>query len=62
MLRVVAWGSALWAVAFAATLAVPALHDGPRGWWPWCAATGLSLGVLGMAYLRRGRGNARQAG
>ena len=59
--RVLAVGIALWAVALVVTLAVPALHSGERHWWPWACVTGLSLGLLGAIYLRRGRGNAADA-
>ncbi len=51
-------GLAVWAVALLATLLVPAWHTGERAWWPWACVTGLVLGGLGLAYLRRGRGNA----
>jgi len=44
------------------TLLVSSLHTGERSWWPRCAAAGLVLGVIGYAYLRRGRGNAAGAG
>jgi Protein of unknown function (DUF2530) len=52
---------ALWAVALVVTLLVPSLHDGDRSWWPWCCVAGLGLGLIGYAYLRRGRGNAAEA-
>ena len=35
--------------------------EGDRGWWPWACVAGLVLGAMGWAYLRRGRGNARDA-
>ncbi|NYJ73549.1 DUF2530 domain-containing protein [Allobranchiibius huperziae] len=54
-------GLVLWAIALVATLAVPALHSGDRHWWPWAALSGLLLGALGLAYVRRGRGNASAA-
>jgi hypothetical protein len=56
--RVVLVGTALWLVALALSLLVPALHRDSRSWWPWGALAGLLLGLLGLAYLRRGRGNA----
>ena len=59
--RIVAWGMAIWAVALVACLVIPALREGPRGYWPWTALCGCALGALGTAYLRRGRGNARDA-
>jgi hypothetical protein len=57
-LRIVAVGTACWAVALVVTLVVPALHRGERDWWPWTCVTGLALGLIGLAYVRRGRGNA----
>jgi hypothetical protein len=51
-------GTGCWVLALAVTLAVPALHQGGRGWWPWTCVTGVVLGLLGLAYVRRGRGNA----
>jgi Protein of unknown function (DUF2530) len=56
--RVVQIGTALWLVALVVSLAVPTLHHGSRSWWPWTALSGLLLGVAGLVYLRRGRGNA----
>lgn len=56
--KIVAWGTLCWGVILAATLLIPALHEGDRSWWPWCAAAGAALGLFGWAYLRRGRGNA----
>lgn len=54
-------GLALWAVALVVILAIPALHNGDRDWWPWAAVAGLVLGGLGLTYVRRGRGNASAA-
>lgn len=51
----------LWVAALIGTLAVPALREGDRYWWPWCCVAGLTLGALGYLYLRRGRGNAADA-
>ncbi|MBC9822212.1 DUF2530 domain-containing protein [Terrabacter sp. MAHUQ-38] len=61
MLRIVEVGIALWVVALVITLAVPALHEGGRDWWPWACVAGVLLGGMGWAYVRRGRGNARDA-
>jgi len=61
MLRVVEVGIGCWLVALVVTLVVPALHGGDRDWWPWACVAGLVLGAMGWAYLRRGRGNARDA-
>ncbi|WP_194288625.1 DUF2530 domain-containing protein [Ornithinicoccus halotolerans] len=58
---VAAWGTALWAVALAVVLLVPDLRVGARSWWPWVPACGMALGLLGWAYLARGRGNAAEA-
>jgi hypothetical protein len=51
----------LWAVALVVVLVVPNLHEGSRFWWPWCCVAGIVLGLIGYAYLRRGRGNAAEA-
>jgi hypothetical protein len=61
MLRVVEVGLACWLVALVVMLVVPTLHEGERSWWPWTCVAGLVLGSGGWAYLRRGRGNARDA-
>ncbi len=61
MLRIVGVGALAWAAALAVVLLVPALHEGERAWWPWACVSGLVLGALGWAYLRRGRGNAADA-
>ncbi len=61
MLRIVEWGIGAWVVALVLSLVTPALHSGPRSWWPWCCGAGIALGALGWAYLRRGRGNAVEA-
>lgn len=60
--RIIAIGLVLWAVAFVVTLLVPALHEGERSWWPWGCVAGFVLGTIGLAYVRRGRGNAHDAG
>ena len=56
--RIVVAGLVCWAVALVVVLAVPALHTADRHWWPWSCVTGLVLGLLGLAYVRRDRGNA----
>ena len=56
--RVVLVGTAIWLVALVLTLVVPDLRSGARSWWPWAALAGTVLGGLGVAYVRRGRGNA----
>ena len=61
MLRIIEVGLAAWVVALVVTLVVPALHQGDRDWWPWTCVAGFVLGCLGWAYVRRGRGNARDA-
>jgi hypothetical protein len=61
MARIVEIGTGLWAVALAVVLVVPSLHEGSRSWWPWCCAAGIVLGMVGYAYLWRGRGNAAEA-
>jgi hypothetical protein len=37
------------------------LHAGDRDWWPWTCVAGMGLGAIGWVYLRRGRGNAKDA-
>jgi hypothetical protein len=59
--RIVVGGTALFAVALVVTLVVPALHSGDRDWWPWACVSGLALGLIGLAYILRGRGNAAGA-
>lgn len=61
MLRIVEVGLGVWVLALLVTLVVPALHEGDRSWWPWTCVAGLVLGSIGWAYVRRGRGNARDA-
>ena len=61
MLRIIEAGLAAWLVALVVTLVVPALHEGDRSWWPWTCVAGLLLGGIGWVYVRRGRGNARDA-
>ncbi|GAA2742146.1 hypothetical protein GCM10009868_10990 [Terrabacter aerolatus] len=61
MLRIIEVGLAAWVVALAIIVVVPALHTGERSWWPWTCVAGLVLGGIGWAYVRRGRGNARDA-
>jgi len=61
MLLIVGWGVLGWVLALVTTLAVPALRTGERSWWPWCCVSGVVLGSIGWAYLRRGRGNAAEA-
>ncbi len=56
--RLVLIGTAIWAVALVVTLVVPSLHSGSRSWWPWTPVAGVLLGLAGLAYLHRGRGNA----
>ena len=60
--RIIAIGLALWLVALVVTLVVPALHTGSRDWWPWACVAGFVLGSIGFLYVRRGRGNAHDAG
>ena len=62
MLKIVEAGIVAWAVALVITLVVPALHEGDRDWWPWTCVAGMGLGAIGWMYLRRGRGNAKDAG
>jgi hypothetical protein len=50
-----------WGVMLLATVLVQTLHEGDRFYWPWVCVVGITLGVLGEAYVRRGRGNATAA-
>ena len=59
--RIVLIGTVCWAVALVVTLLVPSLHSGERDWWPWACVSGLVLGLLGLTYILRGRGNAAGA-
>ena len=58
---IVVAGLVVWAVALVVTLVVPSLHSGARDWWPWTCVTGLALGLAGLVYILRGRGNAAGA-
>ena len=49
---VVLVGCLVWAVALAVTTLVPALHTGPRAWWPSACLAGLTLGGVGLALLQ----------
>lgn len=59
--RIIHWGLGAWGVALLAAMAFPPLHTGDRQWWPWACVTGLVLGLLGLGYVRAGRGNAADA-
>jgi hypothetical protein len=59
--RILEIGIALWGVALAVSLLVPALHEGQRSWWPWACVAGIVGGGLALLYVRRGRGNAAGA-
>ena len=59
--RIVLAGTAVFALALLVTLVVPSLHNGDRDWWPWACVSGVGLGLLGLGYIRRGRGNAASA-
>lgn len=61
MVRIVEVGMLCWLVALLIVMLVPALHTGDKAWWPWCCVAGFGLGVIGLLYLRRGRGNAVDA-
>ena len=58
--RIIVAGILAWGAALVLTLVVPALNEGSRDWWPWTCVAGVLLGSLGLAYVRRGRGNAAQ--
>lgn len=57
----VRWGMLAWLVVLAVLLLVPPLRAGDRSWWVWVPVAGIVGGAAGLAYLRRGRGNARSA-
>ncbi len=59
--RVVRIGIALWAVLLVLVLLVPSLREGSRDWWVWVPVAGIVLGLVGLVYLGRGRGNASDA-
>ena len=59
--RIITVGIGLWVLALVLTLVVPSWHTGERAWWPWACVAGALLGLLGYAYVRRGRGNAADA-
>jgi Protein of unknown function (DUF2530) len=59
--RIVLAGTALFAAALVVSLLVPSLHTGERDWWPWACLSGLVLGLIGLTYVLRGRGNAAGA-
>lgn len=61
MARIIEVGLGLWLVALVVVVLAPALHEGDRSWWPWCCVAGFALGLVGYAYVRRGRGNAAEA-
>lgn len=58
---IVGAGALVWAVALLVCLLVPSLHSGSRDFWPWACLIGMCLGLLGVVYIRRGRGNAKAA-
>ena len=60
--HVIVGGTSAWLLALITTVVVPTLHQGERSWWPWTCVTGIALGCFGYAYVRRGRGNAYDAG
>lgn len=57
----VRWGTLAWALVLLALLAVPSLRSGEQDWWVWVPVAGIVGGLLGYAYLRRGKGNAADA-
>lgn len=60
-ITLVRWGILVWAVVLSVLLLLPGLREGDRSWWVWVPVAGMVLGVVGWAYLRRGKGNAADA-
>lgn len=62
--RIVAIGTAGWLVAFLVLLPFAGrLADDDRGSWPWICLAGVGLGLVGLVgliYTRRRRGNGRR--
>lgn len=58
---ITAIGTALFGLALILTLVIAQWHSGENRWYPWAAGAGFALGLLGLLYLRRGRGNAALA-
>lgn len=54
-------GTTFWAVGLLLVLLVPSWHEGSRDGWPWICVAGVILGLVGLRYVRRGRGNAADA-
>ena len=54
-------GTAVWALALAVTLVVPALHTGERSWWPWACVAGIALGAFAWWYVGRGPSDTRRS-
>ncbi len=54
-------GTALWAVGLVVVMLVPSWHQGSRSGWPWVCVAGVVLGLVGLRYVHRGRGNAVDA-
>lgn len=58
--RIVGIGTALWTIAFVALLPFwSRLSDAGTLWWLWTCACGAALGLLGIAVIRRHRGEGR---
>lgn len=60
-ITLVRWGVVAWLVALVVVAVVPNLRTGDRAWWVWVPVAGVVGGLLGYAYLRRGKGNAAEA-
>jgi hypothetical protein len=58
--KIVTFGTVLWAVALVAALALRGrLDDDGRDSWVWVAAAGLVLGLIGIRHVRRRRAALR---
>lgn len=60
-ITLVRWGTLAWALVLLVLLVTPSLRSGEQDWWVWVPVAGIVGGLLGYAYLRRGKGNAADA-
>ena len=53
--KIIAAGTAVWAIAFVVLLVLKAAGTDIRGWWLWMCASGALLGLVGVRYCARRR-------